>query len=566
MLNARFLLFFILISLLSSCSRIEQKNKCTYNLLHVGADPKTFNAWTASDATSSNYAGLMFEGLIRVHPIDNSILPGLAEKLTIEDSGKKIIAHLRNDIFWNDGEEINADDVVFTWNELIRDGIAVSSMKDILMVDGQFPTIKKIDNKTIEFTISDVFAPFAKSLSLEIAPKHDIEKYFKKLNANSFEEKQKAFNNYLAVDSKDIVCSGPFKVSKLISGQRIEMIKNPRYFLKSKHQESLPYIEKIVYTYAPDPNAAIFRFLAKEAHLVDVSPVNVALMQSLAKQYDYTLQDFGPSTGTNFIWFNLSTNVKKPKYTWFNNEAFREAVSFSIDREVIVKAVFQGYGAKLFTAEAITSPFINNQLAAGYPRDIKKAKALLTENGFKYIKNELFDSDNHRIEFDLYTNAGNPERELIAIIVQKNLSDIGIKVNLKFLEFNNFVSKIMQGKDYEAGIISLTGSNEPNDGANVWKSSGRLHLFDIKASQERPIIRDWENEIDNLLTSGVKTIDTNERKKIYDKVQEIVSEHNPLIYIASPRTHCAFSKKIDVEKFDRLTTSLINLPYLKIKE
>jgi peptide/nickel transport system substrate-binding protein len=129
----------------------------------------------------------------------------------------------------------------------------------------------------------------------------------------------------------------------------------------------------------------------------------------------------------------------------------------------------------------------------------------------------------------------------MGVIISDNLAEIGIKVNFKLLEFNNYVGRIMQGQNYSAGILALSGgsNNEPNSGANVWKSDGRLHLFDPKGFQKQPLIRDWEREIDDLFIRGVQTLDFNERKAIYDEFQTTVFKYKPLIYLASPKTFAA---------------------------
>jgi peptide/nickel transport system substrate-binding protein len=92
--------------------------------------------------------------------------------------------------------------------------------------------------------------------------------------------------------------------------------------------------------------------------------------------------------------------------------------------------------------------------------------------------------------------------------------------------------------------MGLTGSNEPNNGANVWKSTGRLHMFDVKSFQVSPITRDWEKEIDELFNQGVQVLDFASRKKIYDKFQEIVTRENPFIYLASPKVLSAVNNNI----------------------
>lgn len=552
MLSLKNRLFTLLTILLfcSGCSFTEsEKTKSKIlNLSSRGTDPKTINPWISSDATSSQMAAMIFDGLIKIDPDTDEVLPHLAESFQIQDGGKTIIIKLRKDIFWSDGEPISSEDVVFTWNSLIRDGIAISSLVDVLRVEGEFPEVIAMDDRTIVFKTKKVFAPFLKLIGIEVAPKHDIEKYFADKNAKTFEQKQQAFNNYLNVhqDPKTIVSSGPFRLKEIKHGQRIEFIKNPNYFLKDSEGKAYPYIDKLVFVYTQDDSSEVFKFLAGEIHAINISSQNVAFVKSLEAKYDFRVYDLGSSTSTNFIWFNLSKNVPEPKYSWFNNYYFRKAINYAIDRENIINNVFQGLAEPLFTAESLRSPFLNNKIKI--KKDLSKAKELLLQGGFKIKningKNILVDSADNKVEFNLITNAGNLERELTGVIIIENLKELGIKANFKLIEFNNFVGKVMQGKDYDAGILSLTGGNEPNSGANVWKSDGRLHMFDIKSSQKNPVTRDWEREVDALFNQAVQHMDFAERKLHYDQFQELVFEQNPLIYIASPKIFMAINSKV----------------------
>lgn len=512
---------------------------------HFGSDPKTLNPLIATDATSANYASMLFLGLIEHDPDTFEVIPNLAKSFAVTDSGKTITVELREDIFWSDGKKITADDVIYTWNDLLKDGIATSSLKDILSIDGVFPEITKLSETKIQFKTIKVFAPFLNSLATEIMPKHAIEKFFKNKDANTFAEKQKAFMSFMDIYTKpkDIVSSGPFLFSELISGERIIMKKNPYFFIKDHDGKQLPYADKIVFTFSADAGSGIFRFLADESYFLSVSPSTAALMKSLEKKYNYNLYEMGPSTGTNFFWFNLSRNVKEPKYSWFNNKEFRRAVSYAIDRKAIINNVFQGMAKPLYTAEPQISPFFNEKLIE-YPQDLDKAKEILKSQGFIFKEGKLYDQKSNLVEFDIYTNSGGAEREQMVVIIKSNLEELGIKTNIKILEFNNLVSRLMQSKDFDASVLALTGGNEPNDGANVWKSDGRLHLFDVKSAQKNPVIRDWEHEIDTIFNQAVQTLDFNERKKYYDRFQEIIYEENPLIYIASPLTFTMAKTKV----------------------
>lgn len=517
---------------------------------HIGADPKTLNPWTADDASSANFGGILFEGLVRNNPDSNKLENHFASEFKVFDGGKRIRVTMRDDVTWSDGVPITVDDVVYTWNTLLRDRIATSSLRDILEIDGEFPEVYKVSDNQVEFKTKKVFAPFKEYIGIQIAPKHDIERYFKELGVENFEEKQKAFSNYLNINTEPekIISSGPFKLKKIHHGERLEMERNPRYFIKNENGKNLPYLDGISYIYVQDNTASVFKFLADEVHSITVTAQNAALIKSLEKKYDFTMYDLGASTGTNFMWFNLSKNVQEPHYSWFNNRIFRRAISYAIDRDSVINNVFQGLGKPLFTAESLRSPYVNMEIAKGFKRDLKKSLALLESVGFQLKEEDgekiLYDKNQNRVEFSLFTNAGNPERELIAVIVVDNLKEIGIKANLKLLEFNNFVGRVMQGKDYQAGILSLTGGNEPNGGANVWSSKGRLHMFDVKATQDDPIIRTWEKEVDELFTKAVQFLDKEQRKPYYDKFQEIIARENPLIYVASPNTQSAVSNHI----------------------
>jgi peptide/nickel transport system substrate-binding protein len=549
--RASLLLFLNLVLLLSSCSiqlneTLDGKFGGTLRLTHVGADPKTLNPWTATDAGSSHFASLLYESLLVNDPDTNEPIPHFAKEFSLSDGGKTIEVTLRDDIFWTDGVPITAYDVEYTWNTLLRDQVAESSLRDILLVDNEFPHVEAINDKQIIFRTKEIFAPFLNSIGIAIAPKHDLERFFEERGASSLEDQKKAFHSYLSINSdlSRVVSSGAFEISSIKHGERIEFRRNPNYFIKDSSGKSLPYLDRIIYSYVQDNTAAVFKFLAGEVHTLSVGPQNAAFIKTLENQYDFTLFDNGPSTGTNFLWFNLSKNVPEPKYSWFNNKNFRQAISYAIDRESVVDNVFQGLGEPLFTAESLKSPYLNTSLTKGFSRNLRRALELLEEEGFKLVNNELIDSLGNRVEFNLFTNAGNPERELIAVIIVDNLKDLGIKANFKLLEFNNFVGRLMQGKDYEAGIISLTGGTEPNGGANVWRSTGRLHMFDVKKFQEDPLTRDWEKELDRIFNQGVRVMEIEKRKEFYDRYQEIVYEYNPLIYIASPKTLSAISNKL----------------------
>lgn len=511
----------------------------TLNLSAFGSGPKTFNPWASTDATSSELAGRMFDSLFETDPVTGDIIPHLAKGYEILDEGKTIIVKLRNGIKWSDGKEITSDDVVFTWNDIVFSGLEGGGFSSLCLIDGKFPTVKKIDDKTIEFMTHVVFAPFLRQIGYPPAPKHVIEPVLK----NSKDDPKETFLRFWGadVDPGELVVNGPFKLYRYVKGERVEFIRNPNYFVVNKENKQLPYFNKLIYSLVQDKSFELFKFLADELDVVSIRGEDVALIQELQKKKNYEIVNLGPSSGTEFLALNLHSTDESFSQ-WFNNKYFRQAISHAIDREGIVDNVLAGIGKPLFTAESPASIYLNKKIADGYKQDFNYSKQLLSKGGFKWDgKGNLTDKNGNLVEFTILTNAENTTRQAIGVILQDDLKNLGIKVNLRPLDFNTLIGRSDTG-DWQAILIGFTGSFfEPNDGANVWKLDGRLHMFDNKPHKPR----DWEIEIDRIFNDATKVVEFNKRKKMYDKFQEIVYEELPFIYLESPLRVVAYQKSLN---------------------
>ena len=506
-----------------------------------GSGPKTFNPWASTDATSSELGSRMFDGLFETNPVTGEIIPHLAKSYEILDGGKTIIVKLRDGIKWSDGKEITSDDVVFTWNDIVFSGLEGSGFQSLVLIDGKYPTVKKVDDKTIEFMTHVVFAPFLRQLGYPPAPKHVIEPIIKNAKENAKEEFLRLWST--DVNPKDLVINGPFKLHRYVKGERVEFIKNKDYFVVNKNNEKLPYFDNLIYTIVQDKSFELFKFLAGELDYISVRGEDVALVKELEKKKNYSIVNLGPSSGTEFFIFNLNKGAVNhaPTSFWFNNLYFRQAVSHAIDREGIVDNVLAGIGEPLFTPEALPSIFLNKKIAKGYPQDLELSRELLKKGKFKWDKTgSLLDENGKQVEFTILTNAENTNRQAIGVIVQDDLRKLGMKVNLRPLDFNTLIGRSDTG-DWEAIILGFTGGFlEPNDGANVWKLDGRLHMFDNKPHKPR----DWEIEIDRIFNDATKVVGFKERKKLYDRFQEIVYEELPFVYLTSPLSIIAFQDSL----------------------
>ena len=110
----------------------------------IGEGPKTFNPWTSKDATSSDMSNLMYDGLFSTDVDTGEVIPALAKEMIVSPDQKTYTVKLRKGVKWTDGEEITADDVVYTWNTLIFGGFGNTSTRDAMYIDGKLPTVSKI--------------------------------------------------------------------------------------------------------------------------------------------------------------------------------------------------------------------------------------------------------------------------------------------------------------------------------------------------------------------------------------------------------------------------------------
>ena len=314
----------------------------------------------------------------------------------------------------------------------------------------------------------------------------------------------------------------------------------------------MPYLDKIVYMIVGDSNNEILKFEAKEIDVLGIRGANVAQYKLNEAKSDYKVYNLGPDTGTLFLVINLNNRkdkngkpyVNPTKQKWFANRDYRAAIDWAVDRKNMVQNIASGVAEPLFTAESLNSIYLNKYIK-GHPCDLNVAKKSLEKAGFKQKDGKLYDSSNNRVEFDLYTNAGNLEREALGVMVKQDLEDLGMKVNFKPVEFNSLVYKMTNTNDWDMAIMGLTGTPlEPHDGKNVWTSNGSLHLFNQRPNGYTIDDRlDWEKELDEIFREGALKLTYEERKPLYDKYQTIIYNQKPIIYLYSPIRITAIRKK-----------------------
>ncbi len=449
-------------------------------VLSTTSDPKSFNDIIAKETSTTLVTGHIFEGLTTTNAFTTQVEPHLAKRWEVSNDGLRWIFYLRDDVRWSDGHPFTADDVVFTFNELIYNSDIPSSARDIFTIDGKVFKVEKISDYSVRFTLPVKFAPFLRGMGQSILPKHKLKAVVEK----------DAFNFTWGIDTppSEIIGTGPFVFSKYEPGQRLIFKRNPRYWKHSREGDQLPYLEKIIYLIVQNQDVALLKFMEGATDSYGFRGMDYPLLKPLEKERDFTVHNLGPDTGSNFILFNQNTGknptthepfVAPHKSGWFTNKDFRRGVAHAVDKEKMIEIVRNRLGYPQYSPIGPGAGFFHNRDVAKYDYDLQKAGDVLREAGFLDRDGDGFieDQQGNLVEFNLYTNAGNTERVDIAGIIRYDLEKLGMKVNFLVLEFNTLVSKLNATFEWDAIILGLTGGIEPHFGKNVWNSKGQLHLW-----------------------------------------------------------------------------------------
>lgn len=494
------------------------------------SDPKSFNDIMAKETSTTLVTGHIFEGLTTTNAFTTKVEPHLAERWDVSEDGLQWTFYLRKDVVWNDGQPFTADDIVFTFNDLIYNPDIPSSARDIFTIDGKEFQVEKIDEHTVRFILPVKFAPFLRGMGQAILPKHKLKNIVDKGN----------FNFTWGIDTapKEIVGTGPYMLVRYDPGQRLVFQRNPKYWKHSPEGDRLPYINKLIYLIVQNLDVALLKFVEGTTDSYGFRGMDYPMLKPLEEERNFTVIDLGPDTGSNFVVFNQNTRanpetgksfVEPHKLAWFTNVDFRRAVAHAIDKEKMIEIVRNKLGYPQYSPIGPGAGFFHTTNVVKYDYDLNKAKGILNEAGFIDRNGDGFieDANGNKVKFNLYTNSGNTERIDIAGIIRYDMEKLGMDVNFLALEFNTLVSKLNATFEWDAIILGLTGGIEPHFGQNVWNSSGGLHLW--HPLQESPATA-WEQRIDQIFIEGVQELDEEQRKIYYDEFQMIVSQQLPVVY------------------------------------
>ena len=496
------------------------------------AEPKTLNPVTALDAPSREIIGRMMADLIHIDRSTQKTGPALASSWKISPDGRTFTLKLRRGLRFSDGQPFDADDVVFTFKVYLDDKIH-SPQRDLLVINGKPLSVTKLTQFAVRFDLDQPYAAAERIFdNIAILPRHLLQQAYEQ---GKFPE---AWTLNTAPGA--IAGLGPFRLSEYLPGQRIVLERNPYYWKEDRNHRRLPYLDAITLLFVGTEDAQVMRFQSRETDLINrFGADNYAVLAKDQQRRGYHIEDLGPSLEFNFLVFNLNDlpadklgDVAREQ-VWFRDLKFRQAVSSAIDRQAIVRLAYQGHGAALWSNESPADKLWVNQSLPHPERSLDRSRELLKSAGFSWNNDgNLLDKQGKAVEFSIITSSSNAQRVKMATIIADDLGQLGMSVHPVSLEFRAVVDRVFQSNNYEACILGLgAGDADPNPQMNVWLSNGATHVWNLhEAHPATP----WEAEIDRLMNQQMITMDYGHRRQIYDRVQQLIAENLPVIFLATP--------------------------------
>lgn len=486
--------------------------------------PRFINPILASSPVDQDLVSLIYSGLMRKNS-DGTLIPDLAEKYDVSKDGLTYTFTLKNDIYFHDGEPIDTDDVIFTINK-IKDPIIKSSKKGNW--DGV--SVERIDQKTIMFTLKQSYASFLGNTTIGIMPSHIW-------NTSTIELNEANTNP---------IGSGPYKIEKIVkqTGGSIDY-----YELSSFKEFNLnkPYIQKITLRFYQNENDQIAALEKEEVDQISsITPENAQML----KEKNYEIKSV-----TLPRVFGLFLNQNQNQI--FTNKNVMTAIDLAINKDNIVRDVLFGYGVVLnnpIPPSIINYQKLNKKNDLSYEEKIKKAEEILNKDGWKknddgFLEKTITEKNKNKttlyLEFSISTGNA-PELASTALLIKKNLENIGMKVNVKTFEIGNLNQNVIRPRKYDALLFGEIINNEADLFA-FWHSSQRK-------DPGLNVAMYTNTKVDKILEDTFIIIDEKERIKKYAQFEDEIKKDMPAIFLYSPNFIYAVSKNIQNLSLDNLTT------------
>ncbi len=447
----------------------------------------------------------IFEGLL-TYDFALSPQPMLAESWEVSEDGLTYTFKLRQGVKWHDGEDFNAEDVVYSLTKFIPE-VHPRSRPTFARTKVTAP-----DDHTVVLTLEEPYGPLIRSFDVigaPIVPEHVY-------NGSDIRENPA---------NRAPIGTGPFKFSEWASGEYIHLVRNDAYWLDGR-----PYLDEIYYRFIPDSASRALALETDQVHLATQNDIELVDVARLAAMPHLEMTTKGWEWGAPISW--LEMNLRREP---FNDVRFRKAVMHALNREFIRDSIFFGLAAIPTGPIHSSSPFYTDDVPT-YEYDPEKAKALLDEMGLEA------DADGVRAKIGLL---GLPYGELwdrLSQYIRQALGEVGVEVTIETSDVAGWGSRISNW-DVDMSTTYLTTLSDPALGvarSYITENQRKGVLFTNTSGYSNP-------EVDRLFAEAASEPNEDKRRELYHQVQKIVADEVALAWLVElqwPTIHSAKLKNV----------------------
>lgn len=459
----------------------------------IGSDPTLLNPVLSTDATTSEVEGFIFNGLIRFDDY-LKIKPDLATSYSISSSGLVYTFYLRKDVKWQDGQPFTAADVKFTFDKILDPKTRTVRRGDFV-VNGKPIVFKVLDPYTIQAILPHPFAPFLSNMGMPILPKH----YLEHVDINT------------TTRNRMPIGTGPFKLDTWKPGQYIRLTGYDGY------HGGKPLLKTLICKVILNPSTALAAYQNGELDLVGVMPKDFDRVRrfphSKIVQYDRLFYTY------------LGFNLKHPVLA---DKTVRQAITESINKMSLVSGVLRGFGKPAYVA-AVPGRWDYPEAKNCFmpPYSPAHARQLLISAGYRFNpRTKIFEKNGKALTFTLLgSKEGGPMTEQSAQMIQRYLQDVGIKINIRLMEWGSLLKIINSpspNKDFDMVLLGWQLGMDP-DSYSIWHSSQFPRGFNFIGYKNA--------KVDQLLDAGRRETHLEGRKKIYKQMLNLIAQDYPYVFL-----------------------------------
>ena len=476
-----FLLFFYSFSIFASTLHLA-----------TSANPSRINPILATDSSSSEIAGFIFNGLVKYDKDSSTIIGDLAEEFYFKDD-TTLIFKLNPHVKWSDGVKFSAKDVLFTYSMLISPKVVSPYSANFRFVE----YVHVVDDLTIKVKYKKPYFKALETWMMGILPEHILKDEKNLMNSK--------FNT-------NPIGTGPYKLAQLEHSKNIILVANDDYF------EGRAKIDKISFHVIADP---LTRFLMLKSGELDIG--NIEPMQYERQLKKDFFDKFNIYENISFSYTYLGFNLRRDK---FKDPKVRLALSLAIDRDELVDILFFKH-AKVCTGPFLPRTKAFNPDVKAPKQDIKRAKQLLKEAGY---------DENNPFEFEIVTSNSSAIRPYAAQILQYQLKKAGVIVKLRVMEWQAFLNMVVFPNKFDSVLLGWGLSPTP-DPYMFWHSdSDKKGGFNLIGYHRK--------KIDKMIAQSQSIIDRQKLAKIWKEMFKIITDDNPYLFLYIPSSITAVNKNI----------------------